>query len=471
MPIDPSVFDKIKTFTDYQKADQAFQLQKALQAQQLQTSDIQNQLQQFQLNRLQSGQLTPEEMVNAKLKLAEINAQNPSIFSTQHPMVLDDILKDSAPKNQSLPIPTPVTPPSNAPINNPGNLRPVGATTGFRQFETPEAGMQALVDDITAKATGKSTVMGDKPPTLRNIIGVYAPTGDNNNPNAYTDFVTKETGLNPDLPVNVADIPTKIAPAMAKFEGNKYTTPAQTQIYHTPISEQGKQLLSNLLPEYASRVQGMIDGNIPLPPPGSLARSGPEGKLANQLYDSALQIDPTLTADRFTTLQKFNHGPEARQIKSFSVGIDHLNTLSDLADALNNGDVKLINSASNAVATQLGKPNANNFEAAKQIVADEIIKAVVGAGGGEGDRQAAQATISAANSPEQLKGVIDTYKKLMGGQLEGMKQQYETGTGRTDFYDRLAPGARAVFNPSQTASSQKINPADAINELKRRGKL
>lgn len=40
MPIDPNVFANIKTFGDYQKADQAFQLQKALQTQQLQTGGI-----------------------------------------------------------------------------------------------------------------------------------------------------------------------------------------------------------------------------------------------------------------------------------------------------------------------------------------------------------------------------------------------------------------------------------------------
>lgn len=40
MPLDTDVFDKIKTFADYQKADQDFQLRKALAAQQLQTGGI-----------------------------------------------------------------------------------------------------------------------------------------------------------------------------------------------------------------------------------------------------------------------------------------------------------------------------------------------------------------------------------------------------------------------------------------------
>jgi hypothetical protein len=40
MPLDTGVFDKIKTFQDYQKADQEFQLKKALAAQQLQSGGI-----------------------------------------------------------------------------------------------------------------------------------------------------------------------------------------------------------------------------------------------------------------------------------------------------------------------------------------------------------------------------------------------------------------------------------------------
>lgn len=49
MPIDPNVFDKIKTFGDYQKADQAFQLQKSLQQQALQTGGLDQQAKQLSL--------------------------------------------------------------------------------------------------------------------------------------------------------------------------------------------------------------------------------------------------------------------------------------------------------------------------------------------------------------------------------------------------------------------------------------
>ena len=59
------------------------------------------------------------------------------------------------------------------------------------------------------------------------------------------------------------------------------------------------------------------------------------------------------------------------------------------------------------------------------------------------DREAAAKTINAASSPAQLRGAIGTYKKLMQGQLGGLKQQYEQTTGKKDFERFLSPAGKA----------------------------
>ena len=116
-----------------------------------------------------------------------------------------------------------------APVNNPGNLRPVGATTGFQQFATPEAGAAAMQADLTAKING-SPAMGGKSPTLSNLISVYAPAGDNNNTAAYIQNVSQKTGIAPDQVLKPEDV-AKIMPAMIQQEGNKPygATPAAPQ--------------------------------------------------------------------------------------------------------------------------------------------------------------------------------------------------------------------------------------------------
>ena len=73
------------------------------------------------------------------------------------------------------------------------------------------------------------------------------------------------------------------------------------------------------------------------------------------------------------------------------------------------------------------------------------------------------ASINAANSPAQLKGVIDTYKQLLGGQLSGLKQQYEVSTGKKDFNKFISENTQK--NIGDHSQSNKPN-APAIGEIR-----
>src|SRR6185295_18027395 len=73
----------------------------------------------------------------------------------------------------------------------------------------------------------------------------------------------------------------------------------------------------------------------------------------------------------------FATGKQGDAVRSFNVVISHLNTLDKLTDALNNRDVQALNQVSNAFKQQFGSPAPTNFNAAKAIVGDEIIKAIV----------------------------------------------------------------------------------------------
>lgn len=133
----------------------------------------------------------------------------------------------------------------------------------------------------------------------------------------------------------------------------------------------------------------------------------------------------------------FTTGKAGNTVRSLNVAVQHLNTLDGLSDALNNGNLTLLNKAANVWKTQTGQTGPTNFEAAKKIVADEVVKAIVGSGGGVADREEAAKTINAASSPPQLKGVIAQYKQLMAGQLEGLRQQYKASTGKDDFDEKF----------------------------------
>jgi hypothetical protein len=164
----------------------------------------------------------------------------------------------------------------------------------------------------------------------------------------------------------------------------------------------------------------------------------------------------------------FAKGKEAGMVRSFNVGLDHLDTLQKAADALKNKDSKTFNRVANAIGTEFGATAPVDFNAVKKIVGDEIVKAIVG-GGGVHDRQETAKTIDAANSPEQLKSVIARYKDLMRGQLAGLRDQYQRGTKRTDFDERfLSPAARAVAHGGE--GEKTAAPKEGDTSMSKSGK-
>ena len=97
----------------------------------------------------------------------------------------------------------------------------------------------------------------------------------------------------------------------------------------------------------------------------------------------------------------------------------------------------------------IGDPRITNFNSVKTIVGNEVAKAVSGAGGSAlGDREEIRAEINAANSPQQLAGVIKKYQDLMAGQLNGLRTQYED-SGLKDFDKKITSRTRQVIGRVQ----------------------
>lgn len=209
-----------------------------------------------------------------------------------------------------------------------------------------------------------------------------------------------------------------------------------------------------------SMAQAIASGQ--LAPLSGFALSKPSGQ---GIMSRVMQINPDYNGQDFGVGTKatkdFATGKQGNAVRSFNVGISHLDTLSGLGDALNNGDTQLLNRIGNAYSTQTGNPAPVNFETAKQIVGDEVTKAIVGGGGGVADREKAQKVLDAVQSPAQLKGAIGTLQTLMRGQLDGLQQQYEQSTGRKDFNRFLSPAAQNLRHGSAPATTFNAMPDPA----------
>lgn len=147
------------------------------------------------------------------------------------------------------------------PNNNPGNLRPVGATSGFQSFPSVDAGVTAMQEDLLGKVNGTSQVMQGKfgkdyKPTLRNILSVYAPSTENDT-TSYIKNVSLGSGIDPDKTLTPGDV-AKIIPLMIKQEGNGSALNQSGLIQNTQITPLSSvQEIPSVLPQNSSNIQNL----------------------------------------------------------------------------------------------------------------------------------------------------------------------------------------------------------------------
>lgn len=117
--------------------------------------------------------------------------------------------------------------PANAPLgirnNNPGNLRPVGASTGFQKFETMQEGLAALDKDLQIKG-------GRGVNTVRKVISAWAPPSENNT-EAYIKTVAQRLGVPPDAALDMENplVRQALSTAISLHENGSKVLLAQNQ--------------------------------------------------------------------------------------------------------------------------------------------------------------------------------------------------------------------------------------------------
>jgi hypothetical protein len=111
-------------------------------------------------------------------------------------------------------------------LNNPGNLRYIGQkgatsdNSGFAKFSSPQAGFQALVDDLNAKKDPYGRLNSNS--TLADLINVYAPPSENAT-STYIKQIASWLGVSPETKIGKIDT-IKLAKAIAKKESSTIIT-------------------------------------------------------------------------------------------------------------------------------------------------------------------------------------------------------------------------------------------------------
>lgn len=227
-------------------------------------------------------------------------------------------------------------------------------------------------------------------------------------------------------------------------------------------------------------------------PPGGRSTTFNQAVLAK-----VKQFNPNYDQTKYNAKNRgliaFTTGRQSDSVRSFSVAIDHLETMREAADALENGDIQKLNQIRQYVSKEFGYAAPVDFDFAKSIVGAEVSKAIIGGVGALTDREELRNAFSTANSPAQLAAVADRAKKLIAGQLGGYRRQAgAAGMSEQDFDKALsekakkelygltsgappaqdaAPGASEGYRPSATGPDGKKIHWDGQNWIDDEGKV
>jgi hypothetical protein len=235
-----------------------------------------------------------------------------------------------------------------------------------------------------------------------------------------------------------------------KFKIEMQTDPStgeskQVRIPYNPVSPAkigtGSQGAAN--PQSEDNIAKAI-ANYDMAPITSWGMNKPFGQ---NVMAKVRQLNPDYDATKWQAKLRgqvaFTTGKQGDTLRFFSVATDHLSTMEEAATALGNGNVRLLNKARNEIKNQLGYEGPVDFNFVKSIVGAEVNKAVQGQAGALSDREELRANLDGANSPEQLAGVARFARKLIAGQLKGLRIQSKAiGMSQEEFDSRLSDQAK-----------------------------
>jgi hypothetical protein len=148
-------------------------------------------------------------------------------------------------------------------------------------------------------------------------------------------------------------------------------------------------------------------------------------------------------------LSGFDGGTQGNQVRALNNVTGHLQLFSDTFDALENGNVQMLNKLGALWQKQMGKPAPTTLSAMGAIIGPEMLKTLVNTGAGTGPEreQFAEQAGNLANSPGQTKDAIIAMRSMLARQAQGFERQYQASTGRNDFRTKyLAPDVQAMLH-------------------------
>jgi hypothetical protein len=170
-------------------------------------------------------------------------------------------------------------------------------------------------------------------------------------------------------------------------------------------------------------------------PPASTGGRGAGQPLMRKVMALNPQYDAKDWQNKGAVLKDFSTGKSSQELGAVSVALGHAAIMNQAVDALNNGDIRLMNAVANRIGVETGSSPAAVFKTIVHRVGPELTKAYIASGGGQGERGTTEADFDPNLSPKVLKDNIAISAKLLDGKIDQKQQQWKNVMG-----DRPFPG-------------------------------
>jgi hypothetical protein len=241
-------------------------------------------------------------------------------------------------------------------------------------------------------------------------------------------------------------------PSTGKYTSAPSTGSLRSAVDPDSTGPERMAALTKADPNYARKIQSMVNGDIPMPSGGQASRS-PQ---AARMIEDVLAVDGSTSASDFATRaatrRDYASGMASRVTKSLNTTIEHAQRLDESIDKLGN------HTWFPSITNYLHDKRAGNtdseyqkarseFESNKEAFIKELDFTLSGGHSSVSGSAELRDKINRADSPESLHAAIKADLHLLSARLDSHTTGFNQGTrSQRDGQDFLYPKNRAAFN-------------------------
>jgi hypothetical protein len=134
-----------------------------------------------------------------------------------------------------------------------------------------------------------------------------------------------------------------------------------------------------------------------------------------------MRLDPNYSEELFATRKaavlSMNTGKDHQKLNAMNTVLGHVGRLEEAVDALQNGDIRVLNQIANELGVATGSSAPIVFKTIVHRVGPELTNAYVGSGGESAERKEAGGDFDVNGAPGQIKGAARITAKLLSSKM------------------------------------------------------